>query len=165
MTFFPVRSAAFATFFSLILLSVLVPTGSNLNAARPSGSTKVTICHRTHSVTNPYRRITVSQSSIVGGANSKHGNDTGAHNDWSVGKLGPSRPDASIANVFDPNHTYSPATDKKWGDIVPNVDVSGNPIQSNFPGLNYFDAGLAIYNGTSYNGVDYAAPTGTPPSS
>jgi len=156
MTKFSVRSSAFTTFFSLILLSILVPAGSNLNAARPSGSTKVTICHRTHSVTNPYRRITVSQSSIVGGANSKHGNDTGAHNDWSVGKFGASRPDASIANVFDPNHTYSPATDKKWGDIVPNVDVSGNPIQSSFPGLNYFDEGLAIYNGTSYNDVNYA---------
>jgi LPXTG-motif cell wall-anchored protein len=35
-------------------------------------------------------------------------------------------------------------------------DRSGNPIQSSFPGLNYFDEGLAIYNGTSYNDVNYA---------
>lgn len=124
--------------------------------ALPAGSSKVTICHRTHSVTNPYRRITVSQSSIVGGANSKHGNYSGEHNDWSVGKFGNSRPASTIANVFDPNHTYSPASDKKWGDIVPNVDVSGNAIQGGFTGLNYINEGLAIYNGSTYNGVNYA---------
>ena len=30
-----------------------------------AASAKVTICHRTHSTTNPYRRITVSQSAIT----------------------------------------------------------------------------------------------------
>ena len=157
MTFFPVRSSAFATFFSLILLSILVPTGSNLNAARPANSAKVTICHRTSSVTNPYRRITVNQSSVVpqsqaSNANSKHGSSSGAHNDWSTAKF----PNATTqnppsVNVFDPTFTY-PANDKNWGDIVPDRDVSGNPYNygngQTFPGMNYTGDGLAIYNGT-----------------
>ena len=158
MTNFSVRSSAFATFFSLILLSVLVPTGSNLNAARPANSAKVTICHRTSSVTNPYRRITVNQSSVVpqsqaSNANSKHGSESGAHNDWSTAKF----PNATSqnppsVNVFDPTFTY-PANDKNWGDIVPDRDVSGNPYnygngQTVYPGMNYTGDGLAIYNGT-----------------
>ncbi len=117
-------------------------------AAPSQPSSKVTICHRTHSVTNPYRRITVAQSSIIGGANSKHGSSNGAHNQWSVSRFGNSLTQAPSVNVFSPSHTYTPASDKKWGDIVPNVDVSGNAISGNFPGLNYSGDGLAIYNGT-----------------
>ena len=156
MTKFSVRSSAFTTFFSLILLSILVPTSSNLNAARPANSAKVTICHRTSSVTNPYRRITVKQSSVVpqnqnSPATSKHGSTSGAHNDWSTTKF-PNATEAPSVNVFDPTFTY-PANDKNWGDIVPNLDVSSNPFnygngQSVYPGMNFTGDGLAIYNGT-----------------
>ena len=156
MTKFSVRSSAFTTFFSLILLSILVPTSSNLNAARPANSAKVTICHRTSSVTNPYRRITVNQSSVVpqnqnSPATSKHGSTSGAHNDWSTTKF-PNATEAPSVNVFDPTFTY-PANDKNWGDIVPNLDVSSNPFnygngQSVYPGMNFTGDGLAIYNGT-----------------
>ena len=155
MTKFSVRSSAFTTFFSLILLSILVPTSSNLNAARPANSAKVTICHRTSSVTNPYRRITVKQSSVVpqnqnSPATSKHGSTSGAHNDWSTTKF-PNATEAPSVNVFDPTFTY-PANDKNWGDIVPDRDVSGNPDNygngQTFPGMNYTGDGLAIYNGT-----------------
>ena len=156
MTKFSVRSSAFTTFFSLILLSILVPTGSNLNAARPANSAKVTICHRTSSVTNPYRRITVKQSSVVpqnqnSPATSKHGSSSGAHNKWSTTKF-PNATEAPSVNVFDPTFTY-PANDKNWGDIVPNLDVSGNPFnygngQAVYPGMNFTGDGLAIYNGT-----------------
>lgn len=137
----------------LLLLAITViafgfDTGSPSNAAPNQPSTKVTICHRTHSVTNPYRRITVAQSSIIGGSNSKHGNASGAHNQWSVSRFGGGLSQAPTLNVFSPSHTYTPASDKKWGDIVPNVDVSGNPISGNFPGLNFTGDGASIYNGT-----------------
>ncbi|MFZ9930751.1 MAG: hypothetical protein ACO3GZ_08105 [Ilumatobacteraceae bacterium] len=152
--FFTFRQATKVAFAAVIVGSTL-SVGQGASAVGNVASTKVTICHRTHSVTNPYRRITVSQSSIVGGANSKHGNESGEHNDWSVSRF-PGLTQAPAVNVFSPAHTYTPASDKKWGDIVPNVDVSGNPIQGNFPGLNYTLEGLAIYNGTSYNGTNYA---------
>ena len=133
----------------LVSLVVVNVNGDRSTIAAPNQpSTKVTICHRTHSVTNPYRRITVAQSSIIGGANSKHGNASGAHNQWSESRFGGSLTQAPSLNVFSSSHTYTPASDKKWGDIVPNVDVSGNQIQGNFPGLNYTGDGLAIYNGS-----------------
>ena len=137
----------------MIGLSFLVPPGPNLQAAPNQLSTKVSICHRTHSVTNPYRRITVAKSSVIGGGNSKHGSSNGAHNDYSTGRFPSGRP---AVNVFSPSYTYSPAPDKKWGDIVPDIDVSGNIIQNGFSGLNYSAEGLAIYNGTTLNSVSYA---------
>ena len=153
MTHFSVRSSVFALFLMMIGLSFLVRPGSDLQAAPNQLSTKVSICHRTHSVTNPYRRITVAKSSVIGGGNSKHGSSNGAHNDYSTGRFPGGRP---AVNVFSPSYTYSPASDKKWGDIVPDVDVSGNIIQNAFTGLNYSAEGLAIYNGTTLNNVSYA---------
>lgn len=132
----------------LAFATVAVSIDGTSVAAPNQPSSKVTICHRTHSVTNPYRRITVARSSIIGGSNSKHGSSNGAHNQWSVSRFGNSLTQAPALNVFSPSHTYTPASDKKWGDIVPNVDVSGNAISGNFSGLNYSGDGLAIYNGT-----------------
>lgn len=137
----------------MIGLSFLVRPGSDVQAAPNQLSTKVSICHRTHSVTNPYRRITVAKSSVIGGGNSKHGSLNGAHNDYSTGRFPGGAP---AVNVFSPSYTYSPASDKKWGDIVPDVDVSGNIIQNAFTGLNYSAEGLAIYNGATLNNVSYA---------
>jgi hypothetical protein len=150
---FSIRSSVFALFLLMIGLSFLVRTGANLQAAPNQVSTKVSICHRTHSVTNPYRRITVAKSSVIGGGNSKHGSSNGAHNDYSTGRFPSGRP---AVNVFSPSYNYSPASDKKWGDIVPDRDVSGNEIQNAFTGLNYSAEGLAIYNGTTLNNVSYA---------
>ncbi|MEY3617349.1 MAG: hypothetical protein RL726_47 [Actinomycetota bacterium] len=133
---------------AMAVVSFGLDNGSPSIAAPNQTSTKVTICHRTHSVTNPYRRITVAQSSIIGGANSKHGNAAGAHNQWSESRFGVGLSQAPALNVFSASHTYTPASDKKWGDIVPNVDVSGNPISGNFPGLNFTGDGASIYNGT-----------------
>ena len=114
-----------------------------VKAAPPANSNNVTICHRTHSVTNPYVRITVDQRS-VGNANSKHGG--GAHDYWASTVYG-SKPNP---NVFDPSKTY-PANDKKWGDIIATTDVSGNALTGsalNVAGLNNTGIGAQIYAGT-----------------
>lgn len=120
-----------------------------VQAAPPANSNNVTICHRTHSVTNPYVRITVDQRS-VGNANSKHGG--GAH-DYYATTLYSSKPNP---NVFDPTKTY-PANDKKWGDIIAFTDVSGNALTGsalNVAGLNNTGIGAQIYNGTgAYAGL------------
>lgn len=137
---------------SALLASFALATASGQVAqARPVANTdNVRICHRTASVTNPYVLITVDQNSVgVSGANSKHG--SGSHDHWAT-SVYTSKPSP---NVFDPTKTY-PANDKKWGDIIPPVDVSNNPLrlQALANGLNYNGIGALIYNGTgSYAGL------------
>ena len=122
----------------------LSPIASEVvHAAPPANTNNVTICHRTHSVTNPYVRITVDQRS-VGNANSKHGG--GAHDVWAT-SLYQSKPNP---NVYDATKTY-PANDKKWGDIIAFTDVSGNALTGsalNVAGLNNTGIGADIFNGT-----------------
>lgn len=140
--------------FIALASAVIVPTVAFIIpqaavAAPPANSNNVTICHRTHSVTNPYVRITVDQRS-VGNANSKHGG--GAHDYW-ASSLYASKPNP---NVYDPSKTY-PANDKKWGDIIAFTDVSGNALTGtalNVAGLNNTGIGAQIYNGTgAYAGL------------
>ncbi|NTW39848.1 MAG: hypothetical protein HGA44_08140, partial [Cellulomonadaceae bacterium] len=51
----------------LCLLTLgLVAVGLPAMAAGGGSSDPVTLCHRTRSVTNPYRRITVDQSAVTG---------------------------------------------------------------------------------------------------
>jgi uncharacterized repeat protein (TIGR02543 family) len=81
-------------------------------------SGKVTICHRTKSITNPYRRITVSNSAV----NSGHKNHTGGL--W----------------------TSSTTQGSTWGDIIPDATAGGsNTYDLNFTtdGQNIFK-GLTI---------------------
>lgn len=71
---------------------------------------RVTICHRTHATTNPYRMITVSASSIVGPGNEirghgKHATDARRYN-------------PSLYGTFDSTKNYAPNA-KLWGDIIP----------------------------------------------
>ncbi|MEY3147091.1 MAG: hypothetical protein RL688_310 [Actinomycetota bacterium] len=133
-------------FLTISFVGALIMIGgrgsSNVSAAAPTGKVpaKVTICHRTNSVTNPYTRITVDQDAI-GTSRSKHG--SGAHDDWATSLYG-SKP---VPNVFNPSKTY-PSNDKNWGDIIPDVDVNGNPFTGSGAGLNYSGIGIAIYNGT-----------------
>jgi SdrD B-like domain len=134
---------------AIVVPAVAVVVPQVAVAAPPANSNNVTICHRTHSVTNPYVRITVDQRS-VGNANSKHGG--GAHDYW-ASSLYASKPNP---NVFNPAKTY-PANDKKWGDIIAFTDVSGNALTGsalNVAGLNNTGIGAQIYAGTgSYAGL------------
>ena len=84
-------------------------------------SGKTTICHRTKSVKNPYRRITVSNSSL----NSGHKKHTGA--EW----------------------TTSSVQGDTWGDIIPDATAGGdNTTELNFTGD---AAGQAIWRGQTLN--------------
>ena len=134
---------------AIVVPAVAVVVPQVAVAAPPANSNNVTICHRTHSVTNPYVRITVDQRS-VGNANSKHGG--GAHDYW-ASSLYASKPNP---NVFNPAKTY-PANDKKWGDIIAFTDVSGNALTGtalNVAGLNNTGIGAQIYAGTgTYAGL------------
>src|SRR3954464_13709731 len=76
-----------------------------------AASAKITICHRTHSTTNPYRRITVSQNAVQ---NAKHGG-----HDLPNGSLNPP--------VYDATFSYAP-NNKYWGDVIPGGDAAGVPF-------------------------------------
>lgn len=99
---------------------------------------KVTICHRTHSETNPYVRITVDYNSV----NKKSGHQ--GHDEIFAGE-----------HVFKAG-IYKRAKDKDWGDIIPADPTGFNRWQP----LNWTTLGAQIYNGTvdgcpSYDPVKY----------
>lgn len=150
---------------------VVIPFQSAQAAPRTQSSTvKVTICHRTHATTNPYRKITVSSNAVDGALNgptTPTGGNTGGdhagsiHNGYVAGNG--QNPDTVDPNthyillgstqvrVFDPTYTYVP-NNKVWEDIIPPFKTANY----SFPGLNWNAIGQAIYYGTTYNGVDYS---------
>lgn len=88
---------------------------------------RVTICHRTHATTNPYRIITVSASSIVKADNTINGH--GKH------ATDARRYDPTLYGVFDSTKTYK-ANAKLWGDIIPPFkDATTGGV---FNGLNWY---------------------------
>ena len=96
---------------------------------------KTTICHRTHAVTNPYRRITVSDSSVYG--NSGHSNPN-HDRDYTVGGV--------TYHVYTSTITY-PSNSKFWGDIIPPQNplrYSNNPNSVETSGMNWITEGIAI---------------------
>ncbi|AIC48097.1 putative Ig domain-containing protein [Rhodoluna lacicola] len=99
--------------------------GGSGGAAAPEPSRKVTICHRTHSETNPYVRITVDYNSV----NKKSGHQ--GHDEIFAGE-----------HVFKAG-IYKRAKDKDWGDIIP-ADPSG---LNRWKPLNWTALGADIYNG------------------
>jgi hypothetical protein len=104
----------------LVALAPLPWLGMSSATASPGNEDNVTICHRTNSVTNPYRVITVDPSAVDGKGNADH---FGKH-------LGP---------VFDPEEEYPPPHNgDQWGDIIP-------PLVGVHDGLNWTEAGIAIY--------------------
>lgn len=96
---------------------------------------KVTICHRTNSVTNPYRKITVSENAADGISG-----NTGPHADHYGRHKGPLAESLAKAQELKENKA-------KWGDIIP-------PVAGKHSGLNWTAKGQAIYN-NNCNYVDY----------
>ena len=97
-----------------------------------AASSKITICHRTHSTTNPYRKITVSQNAVQNNRHGGHGLPNGSSN----------------PAVFDPNFSYAP-NNKYWGDVIPGGDVDGLPYNgSTQVAKNWTTAGKADFFGT-----------------
>jgi hypothetical protein len=86
---------------------------------------KVTICHRTDSVVNPYQQETVDADSADGNT----GNDNGQadHSEHT----GPVATSEAFAQALKDAH-------QKWGDIIPPHD--------NYAGLNWTAEGQAVYN-------------------
>ena len=125
-------------YLSLLVSAGLLAVPRVASAAPPANSNNVTICHRTHSVTNPYVRITVSESAISNAAN-KHGGSK--HDQYPTGASKP------VPNVYDPTKSYVP-NQKKWGDIIPNVYTDGTPFTAAGSSTNFTGLGLAIVVGT-----------------
>lgn len=112
------------------VVSKVTSTGtvSISSAALPTYTelTKVSICHRTHATTNPYRLITVSVSSIVDSNSAPNGH---ALHNTDARRLITDGP----AGLFRPTYAY-PANAKHWGDIIPPFQTQGGGI---YEGLNW----------------------------
>ena len=106
-----------------------------VEATKPDPLHKVTICHRTHSETNPYVVETVDEASVDG----NNGNDNGK-GDHLMEHTGPVwYPGAKADGVF-------------WGDIIPPFYSDGVTL-TGYPSLNWNAAGQAIFeNGCNFEG-------------
>jgi hypothetical protein len=113
------RVAGIAVTGALLVVGAVVVVPKPAEAA----AQKVTICHRTRALTNPYRRITVNFTAANGGGQSDHQGHTGA--------------------AFDP--AVHNASNKTWGDVIPDSSVHGlNQVSA----VNWDARGQAIFNGT-----------------
>jgi hypothetical protein len=114
---------------ALLMGAVLLPVRAAATPSPPEH--KVTICHRTNSVTNPYRVNTVDISSTdgsLGKGSNDHTHHLGLAFDFSA----------------DPDVAYPPPRNgDQWGDIIPPYQWGETPEQS-FPGMNWV-AGQAIW--------------------
>ena len=87
---------------------------------------RVTICHRTNAVTNPYVVITVDYDGATGQVLGQGANDHNVH----------------TGEVFDEEATYEPPFDNDdWGDIIPPVPYGDGQMTT---GLNWTGDGPAI---------------------
>lgn len=119
---------------------VLTPVAMNQNVlAQPGNNDKVTICHRTNSVKNPYVKITVSKNAVDG---------QGGNGDHYAEHQGPVATSPAVAQQLKDNKT-------EWGDIIPPVPGAHN-------GLNWTAEGQAMYN-NNCNYVQPQQPPVTPP--
>jgi hypothetical protein len=121
------RGAGVAAAVGVVAGLVTFAPGSS-NTADAAGSAKITICHRTHSVTNPYRRITVGQSAVQSGRHGGHKAPTTSG--W--------------PQVYDSTFSY-PSNQKLWGDIIPGASGSQYNGSTSIQ-LNWTTAGIALFN-------------------
>jgi hypothetical protein len=100
-----------------------------------SGCVKVTICHATTSVTNPYNKIDVDEDAVDGVGHSDH-----------TKHIGPVATSEQVAQALKDAH-------RDWGDIIP-------PHPGN--SLNWTADGIALYNnGCNYVTPSTNTPTAT----
>ena len=122
-----VRTALVAIVASAIVWAGATGQDDPIDAA----SGKITICHRTHATTNPYRLITVNQNAVQTRRHGSHTNSTSSSN----------------PAVFDANFTYAP-NNKIWGDVIPGTSDGGGAFNgSSQIALNWTPAGRAIFFG------------------
>lgn len=101
-----------------------------ISSAEAAGAGKITICHRTHSVTNPYRMITVSNNAV---------NKARGHKVHTGGVFN------TTANYY---VTAGGSNAKVWGDIVPGGDSDGTPYNgTNSIANNWSTAGKTFFPG------------------
>jgi hypothetical protein len=111
-------------------------------ATKPDPLHKVTICHRTHSETNPYVVETVDEASVDG----DNGNDHGK-GDHLLEHTGPVwYPGAKADGVF-------------WGDIIPPFYSDGVTL-TGYPSLNWNADGQAIF-ANNCNGAEEQSQEGS----
>jgi hypothetical protein len=83
----------------------------------------------------------------------QRGHGQWSHNLW-PSQLGTDVSTRPNPNVFNPEWKtsyYLTATQKRWGDIIPLTLDNGTTHNVAAMGLNFTDAGLAIYNGTTFD--------------
>jgi hypothetical protein len=127
------RALAWLVAAGLFVMALALPSTTMATKGTPH---KVTICHATASVTNPYVRITVDQAAVDG-----------------VSSRGPADHRAMhTGDVWNP----SMAKGSNWGDIIPPFYADGKTLTGLSP-LNWSAAGQAIF----YNDCKPAAQTTT----
>lgn len=100
-----------------VLTTVATPHTTFATSGDKHDHTKVTICHRTGSATNPYVKITVSSSAAYGGHDHRH--------------EGPVATNTSTAATLKSQHV-------EWGDII--------PADATHAGSNWTTEGKAVYD-------------------
>ena len=93
------------------LNSVTQKLNTELLYKAEAAAAKVTICHRTRSTTNPYRRITVAKSAVAGAGSThqRHGTENT-----------PTIPDRIWISSYNNGDT--------WGDIIPDTAADGSSV-------------------------------------
>lgn len=129
-----VRIGAITVFLSIVGTSVAFAGEHDPNPnANNNATQKVTICHRTNSITNPYEMKTVDAASVDGDDANDNGNG-GGNGDHLLNHTGP---------VFNPLvHTHN---GDDWGDIIPDIDTEGHYYASLRTSLNW-PSGKAIWD-------------------